>query len=156
MLRYIGSRKPRLSLGLILAAILCCVVVVRPAYGADNPAEGKKAAESAMLAWLGEIDAGAYAKSWDDASSFFRKAVTSEGWQQQINAVRGPLGRCSSRVIASARYSENTPGLHGVASVMVQFKSSFDGLAYAVETVTFVKDGADGWRSAGYYIKPGP
>ena len=108
-----------------------------------------------MIAWLGEIDAGAYAKSWDDASRFFRKAVTSEMWQQQVADARGPLGRCSSRVIASARYADTTPGLKGVASVMVQFKSSFEGLAYAVETVTFIKDGADGWRAAGYYIKPG-
>jgi hypothetical protein len=38
--------------------------------------------------------------------------------------------------------------------VIAQFKTSFENLKYAVETVTFDKiDGT--WREAGYYIKPG-
>ena len=153
MIRYCNLRKPRWTTGFLFAALLCALVLVRPAYAAEDPADAKKDAEAAMSTWLTEIDSGAYAKSWDDASDYFKGKVASRAWLGKVQAVRQPLGKCSSRVVASAQYNDKLPGLVGVESVLVQYKTSFEGLAFAVETVTFIREG-DSWKAAGYFIRP--
>jgi len=111
-----------------------------------------------MQPWLEEMDSGDYAKSWSDASSSFQKAVTSDKWVSMSQAVRAPLGKLVSRELVSSLYDESIQGPGGKMIpgpyVIAQFKTSFENMNYAVETVSFDKiDGT--WREAGYYIKPG-
>ena len=118
----------------------------------------KKEAVVAMQTWLGEIDAGNYAKSWSDAAKSFRKAVASDQWVTALNGVRTPLGKSLARNLASAACQTMVPkpGLEMVKGdfVIAQFDSSFENLKYARETVTFEKEADGVWRAAGYYIKP--
>ena len=72
--------------------------------GEDNQETAKKDAVAAMQTWLGEMDAGSYAKAWSDAAKSFQKAVTSDQWVTVSGNVRTPLGKLLERKLASAAY----------------------------------------------------
>jgi bla regulator protein BlaR1 len=143
----------------VATVLFAAVLGLLPTVSAQEDTAGaKKDATDAMLPWLAEMDSGDYAKSWSDASSGFQKAVSSDKWVSMSQAVRTPLGKLISRVQVSALYDEAIQGPGGKMIpgpyVIAQFKTSFENLQYAMETVTFDKiDGT--WREAGYYIKPG-
>lgn len=42
--------------------------------------EAEKAAVSAAQAWLSFIDGGNYPESWNEASTYFRGAVSKQNW----------------------------------------------------------------------------
>jgi hypothetical protein len=110
-----------------------------------------------MQSWLTEIDDHQYGQSWSDASTFFQTAITSDKWTAALESVRAPLGKCTSRQLASALHQTSVPSPSGLQQgdfVVAQFNSSFDNLAYAVETVCFQKESDGSWKAAGYYIKP--
>jgi len=140
-------------------AIFLAAAIVLPAWAQDGAnAAAKKDAVAAMGTWLAEMDSGDYAKSWSDASSSFQKAVTSDKWVSMSQAVRAPLGKLISREEVSASYDESIQDPSGKMIpgpyVIAQFKTSFENMKYAVETVSFDKiDGT--WREAGYLIRPG-
>ncbi len=114
---------------------------------------GEKAAAAAAQTWLGEIDAGHYAKSWEDAAGYFRGAVTEKGWSDALNGARKPLGSLLSRKLASVRGASSLPGAPDGNYVVMQFDTSFSNKKTAVETVTFMQEKDGKWKAAGYYIK---
>ncbi|QQS45932.1 MAG: DUF4019 domain-containing protein [Acidobacteriota bacterium] len=116
----------------------------------DDPIKG---AEAAASKWLGLIDGGRYDESWDAASEMFKKAITKDDWKSAIEKVRQPLGAVKSRKIKTSQYVVNPEGAPEGEYVMIQYDSSFDGLASAVETLTPMKDKDGVWRVSGYYIK---
>jgi beta-lactamase regulating signal transducer with metallopeptidase domain len=157
MINQYTRKSPRLILaGAILAVVVSTGFLVRPVLAADAT-DAKSVASGAMEKWLTEIDASKYAESWTDAAASFQKALTSDQWVAALKSVRTPLGKCKSREVASAVEQAEVPGSAGAIKgdfIIAQFNSSFDNLAYAVETVTFEK-GADGsWKASGYFIKP--
>lgn len=114
---------------------------------------GEKSATAAAQAWLGEIDAGNYSRSWKDAADYFRGAITEKGWSDALNGTRKPLGSLVSRKLASARSATSLPGAPDGNYVVMQFDTSFSNKKAAVETVTFVREKDGKWKAAGYYIK---
>ena len=118
---------------------------------ADDTAE--TLARAAAQGWLAKIDAGKYADTWKDASSFFRGALTEKAWVDALNAVRKPLGSALSRKSIKAESTKSLPGAPDGNYVVMQFNSSFANKKAAVETVTFMQDKDGKWRAAGYYIK---
>jgi len=149
------------SRGWIISAIifiLSAFTVLSPLLADDDAqAAAKKEAVAAMQAWLGEIDAGSYAKSWNDSAKSFQKAITSDNWVTALNGVRTPLGKSIQRQLASAACQTIVPKPGSLAKgdfVIAQFDSSFENMKYARETVTFEKEADGTWRAAGYYIKP--
>lgn len=160
MIRTYPTKSGRAALAGIFAVLLLALTALPSVSAADNPDSAKKDAVAAMGTWLGEIDAGDYAKSWEDASAEFRKSCTSEQWVDTNQKVRAPLGKLVSRMLASAAYQGATPqagvNLPPGDFVIAQFQTSFENMKYAVETVTFEK-GPDGiWRDRGYLIHAGP
>jgi len=137
--------------------LLCALLAALAMPAKADEAEAKKAAVEAMQAWLKGIDAGDYAASWDQASKTFQAAITKDKWVAALEAVRKPLGDCTSRQLASALAQKGLPKPSGEALkgefVIAQFETSFANLKYAIETVTFEKqDGA--WKASGYFVKP--
>ena len=138
---------------------LGALMALSPTLAADDAQDAaKKDAVAAMQTWLGEIDAGSYAKSWGDSAKSFQKAVTSDQWVTALNGVRTPLGKSLARKLASAACQTVVPkpGVEVEKGdfVIAQFDSSFENLKYARETVTFEKEADGAWRAAGYFIKP--
>lgn len=116
-------------------------------------AGAKKAATAAAHKWLGEIDNGQYAQSWQDASVDFQRKVTEGQWKSALAAVRQPIGAVVSRNLKSAQYATQLPGAPSGQYVVMQFDTSFAHKKSTTETVTFTQ-GKDGqWKADGYFIK---
>ena len=131
-------------------ATLIALVLLPIAAFADSPEnEALKAAES----WLALVDAGDYAKSWDTAAAYFQGAITKEKWGQTLKGVRPPLGRVLSRKVKTKQYATSVPGAPDGEYVVIQFETSFENKADAVETVTPMKDPDGKWRVSGYFIR---
>jgi opacity protein-like surface antigen len=120
------------------------------AVAADGPEQAaRKAAES----WLQLVDQGQYQKSWEQAASNFKNAVSSSQWEQAARATRAPLGGLVSRKLRSQKYTEQLPGAPDGKYVVLQFDSVFEHKAQAVETVVPMLDKDGAWRVSGYFIK---
>jgi hypothetical protein len=119
---------------------------------ASNPVAEKAAVESAQ-AWLELVDAGNYSQSWDEAAAYFKSAVSEADWEKAIQAVRPPLGKMVSRTIKSRQYMTSMAGAPDGEYVVIQYESTFENKAHAIETITPMRDKDGKWRVSGYYIK---
>ncbi len=119
----------------------------------SSEADAKKAAVSVTKAWLKLIDNGRYRKSWKEAASIFKAAVTVKQWPQMIQATRGPLGKKVSRKLKSKSFATSLPGAPDGQYVVIQLKTAFENKKDAVETITVMLDNDSEWRVAGYFIK---
>lgn len=108
---------------------------------------------AAAKAWLAVVDAGRYGDSWERACAYFRNAVPKQQWEQQAAGVRGPLGKVLSRELDSAEYTTKLPGAPDGEYVVIQYKTSFENKASAIETVTPMRDQDGTFRVSGYYIR---
>ena len=118
----------------------------------SNPAAEQAASMSAQ-AWLDLVDAGSYAKSWEDTAAAFKAAVSQADWEKTARAVRAPLGKMVSRKIKSQQYATALPGAPDGEYVVIQYATTFENKAEAVETVTPMLDKDGQWKVSGYYIK---
>ena len=137
---------------IMLYFCLVCMLISVTGCSKSNP-EAEKAAIDAAQTWLGLVDNQQYAQSWEQAAGYFKNAVSKEQWEQSMNTYRAPLGKLKSRVVKSASYRTSLPGAPDGQYVVIQFKSSFENKASAVETVTPMLDKDGSWRVSGYYIK---
>ena len=140
----------RISFLVFLVAV-CCVVAV--AQSQVNQEHAKQDAETAAQNWLGLIDKGAYATSWDNAAVLFKAAVNKDDWQKKIAAGREPLGKVLSRKLKSSTYSATLPGAPDGQYVVIQYDTSFENKKAAVETITPMLDKDGQWRVSGYFIR---
>jgi hypothetical protein len=115
--------------------------------------KAEQLAQQSSDAWLSLVDSGKYADSWQEASQFFKAAVTKEQWQNALRGSRDPLGKVLSRKLKSATYKTTLPGAPDGEYVVIQYDSSFEHKQSAVETVTPVLDKDGKWRVSGYFIK---
>lgn len=137
----------RIIVGVLLCSIVFCATAVAEQAGAE------KAALAAAQSWLQLVDEGKYAESWNEASGYFKNAITREQWKQQIQGVREPLGKTISRTVKATQYTTTLPGAPDGEYVVIQFDSSFTNKKTAVETITPMLDKDGVWRVSGYYIK---
>jgi hypothetical protein len=135
------------GLGLLAALSVGAV----PIAGAESDAE--RLAVGAALDWLALIDRGAYAKSWQEASAYFRGAITETRWDGSLRGVRAPLGAVRSRQSRTTKEAGSLPGAPDGHYVVMEFSTSFAHKASAIETVTFMKEPDGRWRAAGYFIR---
>ena len=133
---------------IVLTALLFTMMGV-----AQDTADRTKAAQEAAEAWLKFVDSGDYSQSWIEASSSFKSHVTEKEWEQQIQAVRGPLGALISRKLKSAQYKTELPGAPDGEYVVIRYDSNFANKKDAIETVTPMLDKDGKWRVSGYYIR---
>ncbi len=136
------------SLLALLVIMLCCTFSPAQAGSANE-----STAQRAARAWLSLIDAGRYADSWQDASTYFTGAVSRQKWEADLNGVRKPLGKLVSRKVAKTKEATTLPGAPDGRYVVMVFTSSFEHKKTATETVTFMLDQDGAWRAAGYFIK---
>jgi hypothetical protein len=138
------AKSVSVLLSLILVS-LCAVVLAQP--------KPEQLAQQSSDAWLALVDSGKYADSWQEASQFFKAAVSKKQWQGMLRASRDPLGKMLSRRLKSATYTKTLPGAPDGEYVVIQYESSFEHKQSAVETVTPMLDKDGKWRVSGYFIK---
>ena len=110
-------------------------------------------AEKAAQSWLLLVDKGDYSASYDEASSFFKSAVTREQWEKALTASRGSFGKPLSRKLKSSEFKTSLPGAPDGKYVVMQFEASFENKKAAVETVTPMLDKDGEWRVSGYFVR---
>jgi hypothetical protein len=110
-------------------------------------------AEETAKDWLSLVDEGKYAESWNEAATYFKDAVTKDGWMRSMQGVRQPLGKVKSRDLISSKFTRELPGAPYGEYVVIQYKSSFENKRSAIETITPMHDKDGKWRVSGYYIK---
>ena len=113
----------------------------------------EKEAQAAAEKWLALVDQGQYAESWGTAASYFKNAVPEKQWLQSMKGARQPLGKMISRRLRSATFTTSLPGVPDGQYVVIQYATSFENKASAVETVTPMCDPDKQWRVSGYFIK---
>jgi opacity protein-like surface antigen len=134
----------------ILLVVVLLILAV-PAVAANI--EKEKAAVVSAEKWLGMVDTGKYAESWQEAAEFFRTAVNQEQWKQSLQGVRKPLGKLVTRKLKTRTYATSLPGAPDGEYVVIEFETSFEHKRSAIETVTPMMDKDGKWRVSGYYIK---
>ncbi len=142
------------GLNRVLAAlgVVACTLAWTPAWAQHEGAEQK--AVAAATGWLALIDAGRYAESWDAASAFFKETVTKDKWVEMLNQTRKPLGKVDSRTLALRQYMTTMQDAPKGEYVILAYKTVFESLPKAIETVTPMLEKDGSWRVSGYYIKP--
>ncbi len=119
----------------------------------ESISQAELAAIEAAEAWLKIVDSGRYDDSWEEAAAYFQRAVPKENWQSSLGTVRTPLGRAVERRLRSRQYRGELPGAPDGQYVVIEYESSFQNKAAAVETVTPMRDADGRWRVSGYYIR---
>jgi hypothetical protein len=110
------------------------------------------AGQAAAERWLALIDAGEYAKSWEQTAQLFRERVTREQWISSLPTTRGAFGALKSRKVDAAAFKTSLPGAPDGQYVTVRFRTTFDKKENAEELVTLAyEEGA--WRPTGYFIR---
>jgi len=115
--------------------------------------EVKAAAIQAAKSWLQLVDEGLYSESWSQAAKYFKKYASEDQWKTSLEAARKPLGKVLSRKVMAGTYTTEAPGAPDGQYVIIQFNTSFENKANAIETVTPMMDSDGRWRVSGYYIK---
>lgn len=132
----------------VLAAMFCVA-----AFGQNEDAK-RAAAEQSAQSWLNVLDAGKYGQSWDEASSFFKSAITKDAWDKALQQARAPQGAVSNRNSMGSMYQTDLPNAPKGEYVVMQFKTEFAKTGAAIETVSAMLDSDGKWRVTGYFIKP--
>ncbi len=119
---------------------------------AQAAGDKEKLAQQAAESWLALTDSGEYGRSWETASSLFRKSVTKTAWEKKIRSVLESFGKVESRKFKSATYATQLPGAPDGEYVVIQYNTSFEKKKSAIETLTPMMDGGN-WKVSGYFIK---
>ena len=122
----------------------------------EQPASGPEAEEAAVAAaeaWLGFVDSGQYAKSWDEAAQFLRNTLPKERWEPSLGTVRARCGKLVSRELMSKNFTTTLKGAPEGKYVVIQYRTRFEKKSVAVETITPMLDKDGQWRVSGYYVK---
>ena len=96
--------------------------------------------------WLGLIDEGKYAESWDQLSQRLKNRFTKEGWSSVIHTFLNRTGKLKSRKLRSVAYSDPDAEI-----VAVDFESSFGKGSPGSETVLLQLENGE-WRISSYSV----
>ena len=140
------------ALAIMLSAAQAPAAAAPAAPPAASPATPSPAAASAEQ-WLGLVDRGLYADSWDQAGTMLKTQMGKPGWAGAVEPVRRPLGAVVSRKLKSETPTHSLPGVPDGDYDVIQFETDFAGNHKTTESI-FVAHEATGWKVDGYFIKP--
>lgn len=103
--------------------------------------------------WLGEIDAGNYDQSYNDAGSGLHDKVSQENWVKILRTERPLLGKVVNRQVIS--HSMHPDGLEGAEGsfIVISYRTAFETKPDELEYVVLKHD-FGGWRCVGYDFGP--
>lgn len=144
-------KKLALHLGVVICLVACVATI--SCKGGSKTASQEEVAQKSVDTWVKALDAAEYGKTWEEASQYFKGAITQEDWVKMMESVRKPLGNVTSRKVKAREYTTQLPGAPDGEYVVFEFDTSFENKKDAVETITPMKDKDGSWKVGGYYIK---
>jgi hypothetical protein len=111
-------------------------------------------AQRAADAWLRQVDGAQYGPSWDSAALAFQHAMTRAQWITTIQKAQGQVGPLGARSLQHGQYTTTVPNAPAGEYVVLQYRTESAVAGFVTETVVMVRDGARGWRTVGYTVKP--
>ncbi len=123
------------------------------AHAVAQADSAEASAQRASIAWLRLVDGARYAVSWDSAAVAFQHAVSKDQWITAAQQVRGEIDPVGTRSLQHSQYSTSLPGLPAGEYVVIAYRTE-SGSRFVIETVVLERDGARGWRVAGYLVRP--
>ena len=138
-----------------LLAALSMMLGAPPAPAAPAPPAPIAASAAVTIAeqWLGLVDRGLYAESWDQAGTMLKGQIGKPGWAAAVEPVRKPLGAVVSRRLKSETPTRTLPGVPDGDYDVLAYDTDFAGNHRTTETVFLARE-ATGWKVEGYFIKP--
>lgn len=133
--------------------LFAVMLIVLFASGICFGASPEKKAKIAAKNWLELVDAKNYAKSYDDAASFFKVMVKKDDWINTLTGLRSMLRGVVSRQLVSTKFETKIPGAPDGEYVILVYKTKFEKKENAQEVVVPMLDPDGKWRVSGYYIK---
>jgi len=135
----------------LAALALAAAIMALSALGAEELDAAP--AMAAAQAWLIHVDAGDYARSWDEGAAHFRESISKVQWQTTLDSARTPLGVMIARKIRSAAYARTHPGAPVGEYFVIEFDTRFANRPRAIETVTPMREADGSWKVADYSIR---
>ena len=106
----------------------------------------------ASRSWLGDLDAGRYGATWEEASPLLKDAMPKVQWEVGLERSRGPMGVVIARKIRVASCSRGTRADPEAEICVIHYDTQFGG-RLGDEQVTVLR-GRDGtWRVAAYSLR---
>lgn len=133
----------------LIAGILVAVLVSGICFAASP----EKKAEICAKNWLQLVDAKNYAKSYDDAASFFKAMVKKDEWVRTLSNLRSMLRGPVSRKLISKKYTTKMAGAPDGEYVVLVYKTKFEKKTDAREVIVPMLDSDGKWRVSGYHIQ---
>jgi len=139
----------RIHAVLIVAALFMILI---PLYNQSPDSEKVEQARPAAVEFLGLIDGGKYAESWESSATLMRDKVTKNDWIDKLNTARNLSGGPVQRVQKSASYATQVKDSPEGEYIMLIYESDFQRAEDVSEYVTVMLEG-DEWKVAGYFMQ---
>jgi len=132
---------------------LLCIAMIAMHGVRGVRAQVNAPAQTAAETWMALVDQAQYAASWQTAASGFKGALPQQRWVDAVQAARGPLGALKQRTLKNSTAAKTLPGAPDGDYVVMQFNTTFDKKAAALETITVVREADAQWRVVGYFVR---
>lgn len=142
-------KQLRIHAVLIVAALFMILI---PLYNQSPDSEKVEPAKPAAVEFLGLIDGGKYAESWESSASLMQDKVTKNDWVEKLNKARNLSGELLQRVQKSASYATEVKDSPEGEYIMLIYESDFQRAEDVSEYVTVMLEG-DEWKVAGYFMQ---
>lgn len=130
------------------------LLVFALAVPATAQTPGEEAAREAAESWLELLDAEDFAKTWEEAASFFQESIGEDEWVQQVTTIRQQTGEVEDRDYVASESETDPDGVPEGEYVNIQYQSEFGTAGAAAEVVVLVHEEERGWRVVGYFLQP--
>jgi hypothetical protein len=142
-----------MSLAVLTAGLLQTPLIAMQGPAQADPHAGEEsAAQRQALGFLGYLDEGRIADSYDYTGMLLRAKLDREAFTAQVQKLRAGTGALQARELIDANYNTSVEGAPQGQYVVLHYHSNFASRPDTVETMTLAL--ANGyWRVDGYYIK---
>lgn len=144
-----------LALAFALALSACSAVTASPDYFVRGPADEEDRVIAQAQALIQGLDAGAYGRAWDQASTLFQTQTPRSPFVTGMASLRGRWGDPGARSVRAVGFSATVKGAPPGAYAAVLFATAFaQGIEAEEKLIVTLQDGQ--WRLAGYFIRTRP
>ena len=106
----------------------------------------------ASRSWLGDLDAGRYGATWEEASPMLKDAMPKVQWETGLECTRGAMGVVVARKIRLANCTRGTRADPEAEICVIHYDTQFER-RLGDEQVTVLRGSDGAWRVAAYSLR---